>query len=1326
MNKSLKVIMSWILILLLVVISFPWMNASASTVTKSKILNVSALSNETIKSSKEFGEFMVTATDEKTVIIEDNKKTADDGESFTKRMKLGGSGKADYRSIHFSVAGKATVTIYAMSSSSSEDRVLTLYEINGTEVGSVLTYGKELKVGIIEINEAGSYYLASPNGGVNIYAIIVSLEGTVTEPERAEWDSVQEPVIKDVTQDGSKIIVTFELLTGINGADKATVVMMDQTGKELDSVLIGKDSSTTNRIAEFVPDRSGIYKFKVIAERNDELTTKESNVSNEFIFILPLSRPEIKSVTNKGKGSVEIIWNPVKEAENYEVLYRKEGDSNWTVATTVTETSAIVESLTIGANYAFSVKAIRGTDESEPADTKEVKVIKEAQRPWYFAAFGQGVNTKNNYYSGSINEGSITIVSENGKGKLVPASTDGLAFYYTTIDPETENFTLSATISVDSWTYSNGQEGFGLMAADAVGVHGDNSVFWNNSYMATVTKVEYFWDNEKNTVSDTGDKITMKLGVGAQEKIGVTAENIADGTINTNINELFRSTMVPLDTSCAHYGAGTYNIVGNYKNLEAPTGTVKELTTFKLAIQRDNTGYRLSYIDENGNKTTKLYYDIERDALTQIDKDNIYVGFFASRNAKITVTDIELKITNPADDPPPEEREITYITPSYRMISPTETGIKDHELIFIANADGILSIKDSEENIVLEGESVKANTYVKAYVALRKGINNYTVEFTPDPNYKPSEYERLSSYDTVTFQHNVIYKTYNQKVLYVSPNGNSQGTGSKDNPLDIYTAVKYVKPGQIIVLEGGTYNLTSTVKVERGINGTEDNMIYLIADPNATERPVFDFGKKCAGMIFAGDYWYIKGFDVTNSADGQKGIQLSGDHCVLDSVNAYYNGNTGIQISRYLSTDQYEDWPSYNLVLNCTSYGNADKGYEDADGFAAKLTVGDGNIFDGCIAYNNADDGWDLFAKVETGPIGKVIIRNCIAYGNGYLPDGTNAGNGNGFKLGGSSITGYHELINCIAYDNKAKGIDSNSCPDVQIYNCTSFNNGSYNVALYTNDAVNTDFLADGIISYRTTNKSVGENIKPKGTQDITKIYRPTNYYWDAASETSYNTENVIVSDDWFVSLDTSTELTRNNDGTINVNGLLELTDKAPEDAGARIGGMPSKEFVIDKDEDKDDEYEDRDKKSGQKEDEMIEGGEGKPLSIKGYIKKMYRNALSREADEEGLNFYVSKLESKEMTGAQVIGYIVLESPEFTNRQLEDEDFIDILYKIIFNREPDEEGKNYWLIKCKEGYSRRWILANMLQAPTNEYYHICERLGIIPGKIRIDSSDLLK
>ena len=313
-------------------------------------------------------------------------------------------------------------------------------------------------------------------------------------------------------------------------------------------------------------------------------------------------------------------------------------------------------------------------------------------------------------------------------------------------------------------------------------------------------------------------------------------------------------------------------------------------------------------------------------------------------------------------------------------------------------------------------------------------------------------------------------------------------------------------------------------------------------------------------MIFAGDYWYCQGFDVTNTQDTQKGIQISGSNCVFDNIQAYHNGNTGIQVSRYLTTDEREDWPSNDLILNCTSYGNADIGYEDADGFAAKLTVGDGIVFDGCISYNNADDGWDLFAKVETGSIGSVTIKNCVAYGNGYLEDGTDAGNGNGFKMGGSSITGYHTLINSVAFGNKAKGIDSNSCPDIQVKQSTAFNNESYNVAFYTNAGSKTDFGATGILSYRTKNLTQQEQLKL--LQEETTIRTTMNYFWNETKQESTNSEGNVAKDSWFVST-TDPQITRNADGTINMNGFLKLTAEAPEGVGARMTGTPSAVFTV-------------------------------------------------------------------------------------------------------------------------------------------------------------------
>ena len=167
-------------------------------------------------------------------------------------------------------------------------------------------------------------------------------------------------------------------------------------------------------------------------------------------------------------------------------------------------------------------------------------------------------------------------------------------------------------------------------------------------------------------------------------------------------------------------------------------------------------------------------------------------------------------------------------------------------------------------------------------------------------------------------------------------------------------------------------------------------------------RAIFDFGSNCAGFIFAGNYWYVSGIDCTKSSNGQKGIQVSGSHITLNNIRTYENGNTGIQVSRYLSSDSRDLWPSYDLILNCTSFANADAGFEDADGFAAKLTCGDNIVFDGCLAYNNADDGWDLYAKEATGSIGVVTIRNCVAYNNGRLTTNSSYANGdmNGFKLG--------------------------------------------------------------------------------------------------------------------------------------------------------------------------------------------------------------------------------------------------------------------------------------------------------------------------------------
>ena len=1000
-----------------------------------------------------------------------------------------------------------------------------------------------------------TYYFYVSGSKACVYAI--SLEKGTPD---LDWSKVESPVLETPVVDGSKVSVGWNAPLGDDGGEQL-VVNMYSGEKVVDSKIIkGSNSKGT---AEFNPTATGDYTFKAVLSRSGE-KDKESNEVKAEGFVLPLAAPSNLFATSKGNGKMLIEWDAVPEADSYEVSYSTDG-TTYSEAVTATDTKQLLSGLTVGTEYTFKVVAVR----NNPATKKEAIVKGTATadeiRKWGSVTYGNGhedgKDTSKDSITGSALDGSVTIKSASGK--IVPDSYDGLTFYYTEI-PTTENFILRAKVKVNSWKLSNGQEGFGLMATDRLGGSG-----WNNQYMAIASKVEYYWDAEENRVStdDTLDKVTHKLGIGSIEKKGLTTDNIKDIEANKTavIKANFTSKTTPLELRYPDYK----NVIGNAQ--EEVRGTAGDaITEMYMTIQKNNTGYFITYESVDGSyKTTKKYYDPK--ALEYLDSENVYAGFFAARNANVTFSDISITTSNPATDPAPEERPIELIAVNTKVQSPSATGTPDYTFAFTANCDGKLSIADKDGNFIAEDVEVKAKTAVNAAnVVLTKGKNDFKLYFTPAEGYIPGEYMAMQSYETKEIDFTVTYKTIGEagQSIWVAPD--AKGSGSKEDPMSIYDAVKYVQPSQQIVLMEGTYKLESSLKLARGINGTAENMIYMIADPNATTRPVLDFQELSTGMIIGGDYWYFKGFDVTRSANAQKGIQVSGNHNTLDQINAYHNGNTGIQISRLNSTDEYENWPSYNLILNCTSYGNADAGYEDADGFAAKLTVGDGNVFDGCIAHHNADDGWDLFAKVQTGSIGVVTIKNSIAYANGYLEDGTDAGNGNGFKMGGDSMPGAHVLDNCISFCNKAKGIDSNSCPDIKIKNSTSIDNESYNVALYTKTAENTDYEATGIISYRTgfdsdtvartAGLNVKEDLEPKGTQDIKKIYKTTNYFWDTASKTSVNSEGATVSTDWFKSLDYSAILdgvksvgtiTRNADGTIALGDVFALTDKAPAGVGA-------------------------------------------------------------------------------------------------------------------------------------------------------------------------------
>jgi len=176
----------------------------------------------------------------------------------------------------------------------------------------------------------------------------------------------------------------------------------------------------------------------------------------------------------------------------------------------------------------------------------------------------------------------------------------------------------------------------------------------------------------------------------------------------------------------------------------------------------------------------------------------------------------------------------------------------------------------------------------------------------------------------------------------------------------------------------------------------------------------------------------MRGFEIQNAGDNC--IAVSGSNNTFDQLVIHGCQDTGLQITASSSDATNDAKAANNLVLNCDSYENLDQptNGENADGFAAKLRIGPGNVFRGCRAWNNADDGWDFFASDDV-----VTVDNCWAFLNGKLVAGTNsAGDGNGFKLGGAPAGAgeggaVHLVSNSYAFDNRACGFVRNNNPEV-------------------------------------------------------------------------------------------------------------------------------------------------------------------------------------------------------------------------------------------------------------------------------------------------------
>ncbi len=412
------------------------------------------------------------------------------------------------------------------------------------------------------------------------------------------------------------------------------------------------------------------------------------------------------------------------------------------------------------------------------------------------------------------------------------------------------------------------------------------------------------------------------------------------------------------------------------------------------------------------------------------------------------------------------------------------------------------------------------------------------------------------------------------RAIWCSPDGDdATADGTSEHPFfDLQNAIDMAEPGDRIWMKAGTYLYDKRINIDDK-NGTDDAPIQLFAYGG---RAILDFSAQpyhkhsdnpYQGVRLTSSYWHFYRIDICHASDNGMLIERNkptggsssdinartqdAHDNIIEQCNFYKNGDTGLQI---------KNLGSYNYIINCDAYENADEDDGDADGFAPKISVGDGNYFFGCRAWHNSDDGYDVFFKKDGGfeDNKTIIMEYCLAYQNGIINGKATNGNGNGFKMGSDQGRMNCILNRCLAVENLNKGFDQNhNTGDIIMNNCTGvgqtqFGGKSYSYRIY-------EELASGSICEIRNSIAINDRIK---TGDDGKKGEWGRFELSVASKEEHNDWECAPSN--FIDMEHSQQLIqpRQADGTlpeIDFAHISTTAGKALIDTGVKIEADDSK-----------------------------------------------------------------------------------------------------------------------------------------------------------------------
>lgn len=114
------------------------------------------------------------------------------------------------------------------------------------------------------------------------------------------------------------------------------------------------------------------------------------------------------------------------------------------------------------------------------------------------------------------------------------------------------------------------------------------------------------------------------------------------------------------------------------------------------------------------------------------------------------------------------------------------------------------------------------------------------------------------------------------------------------------------------------------------------------------------------------------------------------------------------------------------------------------------------------------------------------------------------------------------------------------------------------------------------------------------------------------------------------------------------------------------------------------------------------------------FVVRMYEQFLDRQPDPDGLDYWYNKLVNHEAEGANIVDGFV-SSTEFEEKQLSTDEFLDIMYAGILDRQPDSVGRDTWTETLSYGVSRKYISAQFVGS--DEFNELCSSYNITQGHI---------